>query len=311
MRILFAGTPRFAQIALEKLLQTSHEILAVYTQPDRKAGRGQHLTASPVKELALKHNLVVKQPDSLKDSSLQEDIKNYQADAFVVAAYGLLLPSVILHAPKFGCINIHPSLLPRFRGAAPLPRTIQSGDSLTGVCIMQMDEGLDTGPILLRKEYKLKPDETTATLHDVLANLGAEALVETLTLLEKNKIIPEQQDNSQATYANKICKEEALLDWTQEAKSIDRTIRAFNPWPIAYTSWQDKNLRIWNAKLIADHTDAEPRTIVHASKDGIDIAASNGVIRLLQLQLPGGKVLSAADFFNAHRHQLIVGQHLI
>lgn len=311
MRLLFAGTPEFAKVALEKLLETSHEIVAVYTQPDRKAGRGQHLKASPVKEVALKHQLAVHQPASLKDSSLQKEIINYHADAFVVAAYGLLLPSAILHAPKYGCINIHPSLLPRFRGAAPLPRTIQSGDSLTGVCIMQMDEGLDTGPILLKKEYKIKPDETTTTLHDELARLGAEALIETLNLLEKNQITPEQQDDSQATYASKICKEEALIDWTQDAKNIERTIRAFNPWPVAYTSWQGKNLRIWQAKLIANHTEAGPRTIVQASKEGIDIAAENGVIRLLKIQLPGGKVLSTTDFFNAYHTQLIVGQHLI
>lgn len=311
MKIIFAGTPEFAQVVLETLLQTKHKVVAVYTQPDRKAGRGLQLKVSPVKELALANELPVHQPASLKDESEQEILANYNADVMVVAAYGLLLPPKVLTTPPLGCINIHPSLLPRWRGAAPIQRTIHEGDLETGVCIMQMDAGLDTGAVLHCKLYAVKPDETSASLHDALSKLGAQALIETLDLLEQNKIIPQPQDASKVTYAQKISKEEALIDWQDSAKVIDQTIRAFVPWPVAYTSWQGKNLRIWEAKIVDDISTAEPRTIVKASQQGIDIATGAGVLRLLKIQLPGGKVQTAADFYNAHHQDLQEGQHFV
>ena len=229
----------------------------------------------------------------------------------VVAAYGLLVPMSVLSLPRLGCINIHPSLLPRWRGAAPIQRAIFAGDSITGVTIMQMDQGLDTGPILLQHQYVMEPDETSQTLHDQLAKLGAQALLDTLDLLVNDKIEPMPQDNNLTTYAHKISKEEALIDWMQPAVELECEVRAFNPWPIAYTTWRNQNLRVWKAKAIAKKHDAEPRTLVNASREGIDIVTGDGVLRLLAVQLPGGKVLSIADFYNARHTELIVGEHFL
>jgi methionyl-tRNA formyltransferase len=311
MKIIFAGTPAFATVALKALTQSSHAIVAVYTQPDKPAGRGLKLTASSVKELAMSLSLPIYQPASLKEEEAQKKIASLGADVIVVAAYGLLLPSAVLRIPRFGCINIHPSLLPRWRGAAPIQRTIYAGDERTGVTIMQMEEGLDTGPILSQVSCDVSRLETSNTLHDKLAELGACALVETLHLLEQGNIVAKPQDNSQATYANKISKEEALIDWMQSAKEIEQTVRAFNPWPVAYTSWQGQNLRIWMAHSISQEQQASPRTILRATQEGIDIATGRGVLRVLQLQLPGGRLLPVADFYNAKRDLLIVGQHFL
>lgn len=311
LKIIFAGTPAFAAVALEALLQSSHEVIAVYTQPDRPAGRGLKLTASPVKTLALNYNLPVHQPASLKGGDEQEKLKNLNADVMVVAAYGMLLPAAVLEIPPLGCINIHPSLLPRWRGAAPIQRTLHAGDKMTGVTIMQMDQGLDTGPILMQENYEIGPHETSQTLHDKMAEMGAVALIRALDLLSENKIEPKVQDNSLATYAHKLSKEEALIDWMRPAIELENEIRAFNPWPIAHTSWRDLPLRIWMAKTLDISTKAEPRTIVAVSKEGLDIATGNGVLRLLQVQLPGGKPLSIADFYNARQHELKVGEKLL
>ncbi|MBV9575214.1 MAG: methionyl-tRNA formyltransferase [Gammaproteobacteria bacterium] len=311
MKIIFAGTPNFAEIALEELLHTQHEIVAVYTQPDRPAGRGLKVTASPVKLLAQTYNLPVYQPKSLKETDEQEKLAHFQADVMVVAAYGLLLPPAILSLPRLGCINIHPSLLPRWRGAAPIQRTIYAGDTTSGVTIMQMDAGLDTGPILLQEIYTLDPEETSQTLHDKLAKLGAKALIKTLDELAQNNIHPRIQDNQLATYAHKISKEEALIDWEQPAIKLENEIRAFNPWPVAHTSWQGQSLRIWQAKALSQTQIAAPRTLLHASREGLEIATGEGTLRLLAVQLPGGKKLSIADFFNAHRESLRVGEHFI
>jgi methionyl-tRNA formyltransferase len=311
MKIIFAGTPEFAVYALEALIESSHQVVAVYTQPDKPSGSGLKLTSSPIKEFAAKHNLPIFQPASLKDENEQKAMANLNADAMVVAAYGLLLPAAVLKIPRLGCINIHPSLLPRWRGAAPIQRTVLAGDKLSGVTIMQMDAGLDTGPILLQHGYALTPDETSQTLHDKLAKMGAESLIEALNLLEQGKLEAKPQDNMLATYAEKISKEEALIDWLQSAIELDQEIRAFNPWPVAHTSWQGQNLRIWQAKVVAQAQQATPRTILHASRDGIDVATGNGALRLLKVQLPGGKVLSVSDFYNSKRELLIEGEHLI
>ena len=311
LNILFAGTPAFAATALNALLHSSHRIVAVYTQPDRQAGRGLKLTPSPVKELALAAHLPVHQPASLKDAAEQEKLASFNADVMVVAAYGMLLPSAVLTIPRLGCVNLHPSLLPRCRGAAPIQRTIFAGDQLTGVTIMQMDEGLDTGPMLLQRECAVAADDTTQTLHDKLAEISASALLEALDLMAQNKLHPIKQDDAKTTYANKITKEEALIDWEQSAQELEWKIRAFNPWPVAYTNWKNQPLRIWRAIAIPDHPQANPRTILHASHDYIDIATGNGVLRLQQVQLPGGKIITAGDFYNAKRDELVVGEKLI
>lgn len=310
LNLIFAGTPQFAAFALEALCHSSHKVIAVYTQPDRPSGRGLKLTPSPVKTLALQHHFPVFQPASLKSEVEQEQLKALQADVMVVAAYGLLLPKAVLEIPRLGCINIHPSLLPRWRGAAPIQRTIEAGDKKTGVAIMQMDEGLDTGPVLLQRDYVLAPDETSQTLHDQMAVMGAQALIEALDLLAQNKLIAKQQDNSLATYAGKISKEEAFIDWNLPAQTLEYRVRAFNPRPVAHTLWQNESLRVWMAKAIASEKKYTPGTIVHAAREGIDIATGEGLLRLVQVQLPGGKVMSAADFYNAQHEKLIIGQSL-
>ncbi|OGT43421.1 MAG: methionyl-tRNA formyltransferase [Gammaproteobacteria bacterium RIFCSPHIGHO2_12_FULL_37_34] len=310
MKIIFAGTPSFAAILLQTLLQSSHQVVAVYTQADKPAGRGLKLTLSPVKELALAHHLPISQPPSLQDPKEQTILAKWNADIMVVAAYGMLLPEAVLHIPRLGCINIHSSLLPRWRGAAPIQHAILAGDKITGVSIMQMEQGLDTGPVLLQQIYTLREDETSQSLHDQLAELGAAALIETLDRLNKNQITPIPQDNQLATYANKITKEEARLDWTQKAIELERKVRAFNPAPVAFTNWQQQPLRIWQAKAISMNYHHSPGTIVSASHHGMDIATSEGVLRLLRIQLPGGKIITISDFYNAKHDQLIVGQHL-
>ncbi len=311
MKIIFAGTPSFAATTLQALIDSQYDVIAVYTQLDKPSGRGLKITQSPVKELSLQHHLPIYQPTTLKDEIVQQEMRALDADVMVVAAYGMLLPAAVLSIPRHGCINIHPSLLPRWRGAAPIQRTVHAGDVETGVTIMQMDPGLDTGPILLQTHNPISKDETSASLHDKLAIVGAKALIDTLDLLAAGKLTPIVQDNAHATYAAKISKEEALIDWQDSAIEIDREIRAFNPWPIAHTSWQGQNLRIWQATVLPETTTATPRTLLQASSKGIDIATGNGVLRLLTLQLPGGKPLPVADFFNAHQKQLTIGEHFL
>lgn len=304
MKVIFSGTPEFAIPTLDALLHSSHKIVAVFTRTDKPAGRGQKILPSPVKQFALNHQLLVCQPKTLKDPAVQKQFIDLQADALINVAYGLILPKAVLEATKFGCINLHPSLLPRWRGAAPLQRTILAGDSETGVTIMQMDEGLDTGGIFKQRSIPIADDETTATLAIKTADLGAKLLLEVLSDLENGtaKITP--QDDSQMTYASKITKDEAKIDWQQDAKQIDRMIRAFNSWPIAYTTINGITVRIWRAVAIEFHPTTNPKmagTILRASRDGLDVATNNGVLRILQLQLPGGKVLTVNDLLNAHR----------
>ena len=302
--IIFAGTPEFSAITLQALLHSQHKIKAVYTQPDRPAGRGRKLTASLVKELALQHDLPVYQPLTLRDEQEQQVLKNLDADLMIVVAYGLLLPKPVLTAPKLGCINIHASLLPRWRGAAPIQRAILAGDTKSGVTIMQMDEGLDTGPMLSEVECPIYENDTSEMLHDRLAGIGSQALLFTLDQLSEIK--PQQQDNALATYAHKIKKEEAELDWNIPAQELARKVRAFNPWPVAFF----EGMRVWQAEALTETTHANPGTILRSSAQGIDVATTEGVLRLLKLQLPGGRELSVADILNARKNDFAVGKIL-
>ncbi len=301
LKIIFAGTPEFAAVALNALLEEGrHEIRAVYTQPDRPAGRGRKLRASPVKEMALAHGLPLRQPSTLKEPEQQRSLRELGADLMVVVAYGLLLPPPVLDAPRLGCINIHASLLPRWRGAAPIQRAILAGDRETGVSIMQMDEGLDTGPVLHRVVTPIHPGDTAGTLHDRLASLGAQALLDTLDRIMEGSARPVPQEEAAATYAPKIEKQEAVLDWNASAEELDRRVRAFNPWPVAQTTWKGKVLRIWQAEPLAEMPDAPAGTVVRAGKEGIDVATGNGMLRITRLQGAGGKPLDAAAFLNGH-----------
>lgn len=300
MKIIFAGTPEFASTALNSLLKSEHEVIAVYTQPDRPAGRGRKLTASPVKQLATQHDIPVYQPQSLKHEEEQKLLRSLNADLMVVAAYGLLLPLAVLQIPSRGCINIHASLLPRWRGAAPIHRAILAGDSETGITIMQMDEGLDTGGMLLKKSCPILPGDTSACLHDRLAALGGEALLEALKGLETGSLVAKPQDNALATYASKLSKDESKIDWNKSAEEIDRQIRGLNPWPVAQCNYDEKVLRIWFSKCIGGDTSMSPGSVIQADKQGVDVATGKGIIRLLTLQLPGGKPLDAASFINSN-----------
>ncbi|OGT47643.1 MAG: methionyl-tRNA formyltransferase [Gammaproteobacteria bacterium RIFCSPHIGHO2_12_FULL_41_20] len=309
LKIIFAGTPAFAATALAALLKTSHQVIAVYTQPDRPQGRGQKLMNSPIKTLALQQHLPVYQPVSLKTPEDQQQIAELQADVMVVAAYGLLLPLPVLHAPRLGCVNIHASLLPRWRGAAPIQRAILTGDTVTGISIMQMEAGLDTGPILYQATCPIHATDTSVTLHDRLAVLGATAIVTALDFVVRGEVHPVIQDVTLATYAHKIHKEEARLDWATTAVELERKVRAFNAWPVVFTYINAQMLRIWQAQVLStEPVSALPGQVLHASNLGIDVATGLGVLRLLQLQVPGGKLLSVAEFMHAPRPDIVVGR---
>lgn len=308
MRIIFAGTPDFAAETLKVLLQTEHDICAVYTQPDRPSGRGRKLTPSPVKQLALEHHIPVEQPLNFKSQQSLEVLAGYQADLMVVVAYGLLLPQQVLDTPRLGCINVHASLLPRWRGAAPIQRAILAGDKETGVGIMKMEAGLDTGPVLLEARCPIHRDDTAQLLHDRLAALGAEALVTSLDDIESRLDKASPQDGNLSTYARKLEKKEALIDWQQPATQILRQINAFNPWPVAQTQWHDDTMRIWRALVADSDQSGQPGEVLNVSKQGIDIATGDGVLRITQLQVPGKRAMAVQDFLNAN--QLAVGEHL-
>jgi len=299
LNIAFAGTPELAATILKAILEKSkHKIKMVLTQPDRPSGRGRKLTASAVKTLALENELEVLQPSASELIALQDRITDL--DLMIVAAYGMLLPETILNAPRYGCINVHTSLLPRWRGAAPIQRAIQAGDDETGITIMQMDSGLDTGPILLQKKCLIDATDTSASLLNKLANLGSDCVLEVLEKIISADIQASNQDSSQACYAEKITKSEARIDWTESATNIDRAIRAFNPAPICHTELQGLTLRIWQAKVLESESTSPAGEIIHASKTGIDVATGDGVLRILQLQPQGKRAMSAADFLNGN-----------
>jgi methionyl-tRNA formyltransferase len=300
LKIIFAGTPDFAAVALQKLIDTEYEIIAVYTQPDRPAGRGRKLKPSPVKELALEHSIPVEQPLNFKEEGSIETLKSYNADLMIVAAYGLLLPVAVLEAPKHGCLNIHASLLPRWRGAAPIQRAILAGDKETGITIMQMNEGLDTGDMLLKLSTPIANNDTGGTLHDRLAILGGNAISVTLRLLQDGKLDPEKQDDALANYAKKLDKQEAWIDWSQSAIEIDRQIRAFSPWPVCQTKLADKIVRVHEAQIINNDSAGTVGEILSYSKNGLDVQCGKGQLRLLKCQLPGSRAMSVTDLFNGH-----------
>ena len=301
MRIVFAGTPEFAVSSLRAAAR-HHEVVAVYTQPDRPAGRGRGLAPSPVKLEAVARGVPVYQPESLKGAAAQQQLRDLQPDLMVVVAYGLILPKAVLAIPIHGCWNVHASLLPRWRGAAPIQRAIQAGDAKTGVCLMQMEAGLDTGPVLLHQELPIAATDTGGQLHDKLAEQGAQVLSDGLGLLRAGiKPIARPQPEQGVTYAHKLDKAEAKLDWAQDAGALARTVRAFNPWPIAEATLAGERVRIHGAvALEADHGQA-PGTVLAAGRDGIDIACGQGALRLRVLQREGGKAITAADYLNARR----------
>lgn len=301
MRIVFAGTPEFAVSSLRAAAR-HHEVVAVYTQPDRPAGRGRGLAPSPVKLEAVARGIPVYQPESLKDAAAQQQLRDLQPDLMVVVAYGLILPRAVLAIPTHGCWNVHASLLPRWRGAAPIQRAIQAGDETTGVCLMQMEAGLDTGPVLLHQELPIAATDTGGQLHDRLAELGAQVLSDGLGLLRAGiKPIARPQPEQGVTYAHKLDKAEAKLDWAQDAGALARTVRAFNPWPIAEAMLAGERVRIHGAVALDLAHGQVPGTVLAAGREGIDIACGQGALRLRVLQREGGKAITAADYLNARR----------
>ncbi|OQX38727.1 MAG: methionyl-tRNA formyltransferase [Oceanospirillales bacterium LUC14_002_19_P2] len=308
LRIVFAGTPEFASLHLQAVIDSPHEVIAVYSQPDRPAGRGRKLTPSPVKQLALEHNIPVYQPKTLKTEEARQELAALKPDLMVVVAYGLLLPQAVLDIPKYGCINVHGSILPRWRGAAPIQRSIAAGDKESGVTIMQMDAGLDTGDMLLKACCPIHADDSSQNLHDRLAEIGAPCLQQALDQIAAGTLTPEKQDDELANYAHKMSKEEGGIDWSKPAQELDCLIRAFNPWPVAWTKQEGERIRVWQATAIEAPSDKAPGTIVSADKQGIVVSCGTGCLVLKQLQLPGSRAMSVQDLLNSRSDQFAPGK---
>lgn len=313
LRLMFAGTPHFAAHHLKALIDSDHQIAAVYTQPDRPAGRGKKSTPSPVKTLALHHNLAVFQPHSLKEATTHRELSEHRADVMVVVAYGLILPKAVLDIPRFGCVNVHASLLPRWRGAAPIQRAIEAGDRHTGITVMMMDTGLDTGDILCQRECVIASDETASSLHDKLLALGPPALLETLHDLQRDQLRPITQNDALATYAEKIHKEEALINWSEAADVIERKIRAFNPFPITYTYLDRERIKIHQAELTPSTSQHSPGQIIRTDDSGITVASGKGIdgkaraLKITRLQLPSKKIMTIKDILNGYGERFSPG----
>jgi len=310
VRLVFAGTPDFAATALRALLANGHQIVGVYSQPDRPSGRGRKLIPSPVKQVALEQALPVYQPESLRSTDTQAELRALDPDLMVVAAYGLILPRAVLDIPHYGCLNIHASLLPRWRGAAPIQRAIAAGDTKSGITIMQMADGLDTGDMLYKSATPIAPTDTGGSLHDRLAEMGGEAIVEAIKRLEAGTLTPELQDDEQACYAHKLTKHDGHIDWSRPALEIDRQIRAFNPYPGSYTDLDQQRIRIHQASLVPLTGGQKPGTVLARARTGIEIVCGEGALRVERLQLAGSRPQSVTDLINGGKALLLPGQEL-
>lgn len=307
LNIVFAGTPEFGLPCLEALLHSSHHLKAIYTQPDRPAGRGRKLQASAVKDWALTHDIPVYQPLNFKTQDAIDELAALRPDLIIVIAYGLILPRAVLEIPRLGCINVHASLLPRWRGASPIQQAVLHGDSHSGVTLMQMDVGMDTGDMLAKVDCDISPIDTAGTLHDKLAQLSAEPLLKTVDLLAQGKAHPEVQNEDLVTYAKKISKEDGCIRWQDSALTIDRLIRAFNPWPIAYLRLGEEQVRVHRASMVNLNAAVAPGTIIALDKKGLLVATGEGGLLIEKIQFPGGKAVTVADWLNAGKSQLHVG----
>ncbi|MGP9832100.1 methionyl-tRNA formyltransferase [Marinobacter sp. NSM] len=310
MRIVFAGTPDFAATALKALLEAGYNLVGVYSQPDRPAGRGRKLMPSPVKQVALDAGIPVFQPVSLKPEDAQQELAALKPDVMIVAAYGLILPKAVLDIPTHGCLNIHASLLPRWRGAAPIQRAIAAGDAETGITIMQMDEGLDTGDMLLKTSTPIHADDTGGSLHDRLADMGGKAIVEALVQLANSELAPDPQNDADANYAHKLSKEEGHIDWSRSAIEIERLIRAFNPWPGTFTDLGEQRIRLHQASALDQSSDKLPGTVISREREGVEVACGTGTLKVTSVQLPGSKAQSITDLINGGKQVLLPGQEL-
>lgn len=309
--LIFAGTPEFAARHLDALIKSHHRVIAVFTQPDRKAGRGRKLQASPVKQLALEHHLPVFQPSSLKQAEERAALIQLKADAMVVVAYGLILPTAVLEHPRLGCINVHASLLPRWRGAAPIQRAVLAGDAQTGITFMQMDKGLDTGDMLSKIACPITLEDTSASLHENLATLGAQHISTLLDDLNAGKLTAKAQEEETVCYAEKLTKQEGLIDWSLPAQKIHQIIRAFNPWPVAHTQIQEETVRVWQAEACAHQSNLPPGSLVAIENaNALIVTTGDGCIALTKLQFPGAKPLRVEQILNAKRDVFVPGQRL-
>ena len=311
LNIIFAGTPDFAANHLQALIDAECNVVAVYSQPDRPAGRGKKLTASAVKEVALANDIAVYQPENFKQVESVEQLKSLNADLMIVVAYGLILPTSVLTTPRLGCLNVHGSLLPRWRGAAPFQRAIWAGDKETGVTIMQMDEGLDTGNMLKKVSCPIENDETSASLYAKVAKQAPTVLIETIKQLQAGELTAEKQDDSIATYAKKLSKTEALINWQDDAEFIGRCVRAFNPWPISHFEWAGQVIKVHQAKVLDITTTESAGTIVNVDKNGIQVATGQGVLNLEVIQLAGKKAMPVKDVLNSRRELFTVSSNLL